>query len=682
MATMPLMAAPLEPPTPGLVGRPLVPRTNTAAATWALFLGFALVMAGNGLQGSLLGIRAQAEGFGVAVSGIVMACYFAGFFAGSLYAAYVLKNVGHIRVFAALASTASSAVLIHAVWINPVSWALMRFVFGLCMAGLYVVVESWLNELADNSTRGRLLSVYMVVTMAGVSIGQFLLNVADTNGFSLFILSSVLVSLSLVPVSLSATSAPPITTPTPVSIKRLWQIVPTGLVTSFFVGAASGTLLGIGAVYAATVGMPESRIAVFMTAPMVGALVGQMPIGWVSDRVSRRAVILAVSLAASAAAIAPTMFDPQSNAAIVSMFVLGATLFPAYSLGIAYTNDWLTADQVLGASGSLVRINGTGAVIGPLLAAGLMSIVSPQWFFWVMGGMTLAIAIYVGYRVMVAESPPEDRKVRFIAFPTRASSMAALLLPKRGQNRLLNADPADSSIGTEPMTTNPADEATDGNEVLASYIPLDGSVVVDVGCGAGELVRFMRDRGASPIGIECGEVMRQRALDADPNHQDSYLEGVGQDLPVDDGVADAVVFSYSLHHVPAEEMTSALKEAHRVLKPGGILYVVEPIPGGPSFESNRLVDDETIVRGLAQQALAAAGDLGFALQAHTNFDTEYSYATIDEWESLLVGIDPSRQARLDEVRDEAVQRFYDHATERAGRYVFRQPNDLKVFSRI
>ncbi len=435
------MATQLESPTPGLVGRPLVSPSNTAAATWALFLGLALVMAGNGLQGSLLGIRAEAEGFGVAVSGIVMASYFAGFFAGSMYATHVLKSVGHIRVFAALASTASSAVLIHAVWINPISWGLMRFVFGLCMAGLYVVVESWLNELADNQTRGRLLSVYMVVTMAGVSAGQLLLNVADTNGFSLFILSSVLVSLSLVPISLSETSAPPISTPTRVSIKEIWDIVPTGLVTSLFIGAGSGTLLGIGAVYAATVGLNDSRIAIFMSAPLLGALAGQMPIGWVSDRVSRRAVIVVVSVAATVAAIAPTTVAVDSNVVILAMFFLGATLFPAYSLGIAYTNDWLSREQVLGASGSLVRVNGTGAVLGPLVAAGLMSIVDPQMFFFVIAATTIAIAIFVGYRVMVAEAPPADRKVRFIPFPTRASSMAAQLLPKKGHNRLLRPKP-------------------------------------------------------------------------------------------------------------------------------------------------------------------------------------------------------------------------------------------------
>lgn len=230
------------------------------------------------------------------------------------------------------------------------------------------------------------------------------------------------------------------------------------------------------------------------------------------------------------------------------------------------------------------------------------------------------------------------------------------------------------------MTNN--QPVVDLNEMLARHISLDGSTIVDVGSGAGELVRFMRSRGATAIGIECGEIMRQRALDADPDNHDCYRDGVGQDLPVESETADAVVFSYSLHHVPAGEITTALQEAHRVLKPGGTMYVIEPIPSGPSFESNRLIDDETVVRGLAQDALTTAPELGFELHIHEQFNSEYSYASVDEWEALLVGIDPTRQSKMDQHREEAVQRFYDNATERDGTYVFEQPNDLKVFTRV
>jgi MFS family permease len=404
---------------------------SLVVSVWALFLGLALVMVGNGLQGSVLGVRSEAEGFGVAVGGLVMACYFAGFLVGSHFATHALGTVGHIRVFAALASTASSVALMHAVFPNPVVWALLRFVFGLCIAGLYVVVESWLNQAATNETRGRLLSIYMVVSMGGYAAGQALLPVADTNGYVLFVLASILVSISLVPVTLSAATAPPISLPEPMSISKLIRLVPTGVVTVFFVGTAAGTLLGMGAIYAATVGMTTGRISTFLIAPMLGAIVGQIPIGWLSDRVSRRIVILVVSSAAAVSAAVPLMVDTDSAVVVLMMFALGAFAFPLYSLAIAYTNDWLPPEGILGASGALVRINGAGAVVGPVVAALVMARWGPSWFFWGLVLPHLAVACFVMVRIFIIEAPDVSRQRPHVAFPARSTVAVALLHPRR-----------------------------------------------------------------------------------------------------------------------------------------------------------------------------------------------------------------------------------------------------------
>ena len=172
-------------------------------SAWALFVGLGMLMLGNGLQGSLLGIRATAEAFPTEVTGLIMSCYFLGFMAGAIVTPKVVGNVGHIRVFAALASTASAAALLHAVFVDPWIWALMRLVTGICYAGLYIVAESWLNERSTNETRGSMLSVYMVVVLGGLASGQFLLNLSDPNSFVLFVLASVLVSMALVPISIS-----------------------------------------------------------------------------------------------------------------------------------------------------------------------------------------------------------------------------------------------------------------------------------------------------------------------------------------------------------------------------------------------------------------------------------------------------------------------------------------------
>ena len=215
------------------------PSVRSTSAVRTLLVGMALLMVGNGLQASVLGVRAEIEGFGFAVGGAVMAGYFVGFLFGTAVAERFLAAVGHIRVFAALASTASSAAILHAVWVNPVTWALLRLVFGLCLAGLYVVVESWLNDMATNANRGRIMAGYMVVMMGGLGVGQLLLVGGDPAGFELFILVSVLVSLALVPITLSATTAPPVAVPEPLSLRRLVSVIPTGAVTAFWAGAAT-----------------------------------------------------------------------------------------------------------------------------------------------------------------------------------------------------------------------------------------------------------------------------------------------------------------------------------------------------------------------------------------------------------------------------------------------------------
>lgn len=411
--------------------RPLIPRSSVAAATWALFVGLALVMVGNGLNGSLLGVRSEAAGFGLGVTGVIMAAYFAGFMVGTIYAESALRTVGHIRVFAALASMASTVVLVQAISVQPLTWGITRFLFGACTAGLYVVVESWLNDLATNATRGRILSVYMIVTMGGVAVGQLLLTVEDTSGFTLFIIVSVLVSLSLVPITLSASSAPPIATPEPIGLRALAPRIPTGLISSFFSGAGAGALIGMGAVYAALVGMSTTQISLFLAAPMIGAIVFQWPIGWLSDKLPRRGVLFGVAVAAAVTPLLALAVPVESAIATLAMFLMGGAMFPFYSLTVAYSNDWLKAEEILGASGTLVRVNGTGAIVGPLLTAGLMAGVGPRLFFWTITGIFSLVSVYILARIFSKDALPQERQRRWAPIPARASAGAANLIPRR-----------------------------------------------------------------------------------------------------------------------------------------------------------------------------------------------------------------------------------------------------------
>ncbi len=410
---------------------PLRSASSTAAATWALFAGILLLMLGNGLQGTLVGLRSESAGFSTQAIGVVMTCYFAGFLAGSRIVSKALSNVGHIRVFAALASVASSATLIYLLNVNPLTWGAMRFTTGLCMAGLYVVAESWLNDLATNANRGRLLSVYMVITMGGVALGSFMLNLTDPFGFELFVVASVLISLALVPVSLSAASAPPARVPVPMSIRQLAGLVPTGIAVSLLVGMSHGALMGMGAAYASRAGLGAGQVSLFLGAPMLGSIVLQLPIGTLSDKVPRRGVLFAVSAGASICAAVVSGFEPGGLASFGMMFLLGGLSFPLYSLGIAYTNDWIDPSQILAASSALVGTNGVGAVIGPVLAATMMSYGGIHMYFIVLAITHGAIAVYLAFRIVTRDGVALIDQRRFVVFPARASAVAVNLFARR-----------------------------------------------------------------------------------------------------------------------------------------------------------------------------------------------------------------------------------------------------------
>lgn len=380
-------------------------------SAWALFLGIAMMMLGNGLQVSLLGLRATTEGFPTAMTGLVMSAYYVGFLAGSTLAPRIVKNVGHVRVFAALASMASTAALVHAVFIDPLTWGVMRFITGFCFAGLYVVAESWLNDRATNETRGQLLSVYMVVTLGGMAAGQLLLNVADPGGFQLFVLASVLVSLALVPIALTAGSAPTFDTPTAVGLWQLYRISPFGVAGAMATGAAHGVVFGMGAVYAEQIGLSVAQISLFMGVVITGGMLFQWPVGRLSDRFDRRRVMIAVTLLAAIFALAAVPTAATShNILLVLTFLFGGMTLPMYSLCIAHTNDHLEPGQMVAASGTLVLVGGIGACFGPSLVASLMSMAGPDAFFVSLAAIHTAVGLFGLYRMSRRAATPLDEQ--------------------------------------------------------------------------------------------------------------------------------------------------------------------------------------------------------------------------------------------------------------------------------
>lgn len=431
---------------------------NAAWGVWALLFGMALLMLGNGLQGSLLGLRASAEGFGDSVTGFVMSGYFVGFLAGSTLTPRAVRRVGHVRAFAALASLASIAILVHSVFVTPLIWGLMRLVTGFAYAGLYVVAESWLNDRATNELRGRLLSIYLVVSFVGMGGGQLLLNVADPGRHDLFILVSIIVSFALVPILLSATRQPDSGAPEPLGIRRLYRISPLGTVGCFATGIANGTIFGMGAVYARSSGLTVSEVSLFMGALIVGGAVLQWPIGKLSDRVDRRKVITAVALAAAGlAAGAVAMARVSDIGLLVVAVALGGTVLSLYSLFIAYTNDHLEPRQMVAASSGLVLATGIGAILGPSTTGLVMDLSGPDGFLWYLCVIHLGIAGFSVYRMTRRAAPAGETQSSYVATATRTAPLApAWVEEASGADTVLPVEPGEdepgSDAGSEPVS--------------------------------------------------------------------------------------------------------------------------------------------------------------------------------------------------------------------------------------
>jgi len=400
--------------------------------SWPLLLGIGLLMLGNGLQGSLVGIRASLEGFPTAVTGFIMSGYYAGFLFGSIVTPKILSNVGHVRVFAALASLASSAALLYVVFIDPIAWGMMRLVIGFSYAGLYIVCESWLNDVSTNDTRGQMLSIYMIIMMGGMALGQLFLNVADPAGFTLFVVISVLVSLALIPLALTANPAPDFQEITRLSIRNLFKISPLGVVGMLAQGTIAGAFYGMAAVYGDIIGLSVTQISVFISIVIVGGVILQWPIGKLSDRFDRRQVILVTTLLSAAAAIL-AMIAAEDGQLIV--FLLGAGLFggfsvPLYSLCIAHTNDYLEPKDMVAASSGLMMMNGIGAVFGPIIVGQLMSSIGTYIFFGLIAAGHIGIGIFAIFRMLAAPPTPLEDQGDFVAMPMRSGAMAATLNPE------------------------------------------------------------------------------------------------------------------------------------------------------------------------------------------------------------------------------------------------------------
>ncbi len=396
------------------------------SASWALFLGMFLLMVGNGLQGTLLGLRAEAEGFSTFETSVVMSAYFLGFLGGSQYTPKLIGRVGHVRVFAALGSMISAVLILYPALAEPWAWTIGRVIIGFCFCGVYITAESWLNDASDNANRGQALSIYMIVQMAGIVAAQYIVTTADISGYLLFVISSVLVSLAFAPVLLSAGKSPDFSATKPMRIRDLVATSPLASVAMFLLGGVFAAQFGMSAVYGQRVDLSVGQISFFISTIYVAALVLQYPIGWMSDRVDRRLLIIGTSLIGGASALVAYLMGGAFWAILVSGAIIGGTSNPLYALIIAYTNDYLDREDMAAASGGLLFVNGLGAISGPLILGWMMDLLGPGGYWIYLFVVMTGIGLYALYRMTQRDRSTEEyESIPYAAIPATSTTMLA-----------------------------------------------------------------------------------------------------------------------------------------------------------------------------------------------------------------------------------------------------------------
>lgn len=397
---------------------------SVLSSSWALLFGMMLLMVGNGLQGTLLGVRGAIEGFSTFEMSVVMAGYFVGFLGGSRITPELIRRVGHVRVFAALASFISSVLILYPALPDTTAWFIGRVVIGFCFSGVYVTAESWLNNAATNENRGKALSLYLIAQMVGIVAAQGILVLADPSGYVLFVISSVVVSISFAPILLSVSPTPAFETTKPMTLRELIRISPLGAMGMFLLGGIFAAQFTMAPVFGAGSGMSIAEISAFVAAFYVGATLVQYPLGWLSDRMDRRLLIMIVSAVGGGGAFIGMVMIGSFPALLVAAFLIGGMSNPLYSLLIAYTNDFLGYDDMAAASGGLVFINGLGAISGPILTGWFMEWGGPEGFFIFIGILMFALAAYAGYRMTKRAAPSVEQTSAYAVVSPISSPVA------------------------------------------------------------------------------------------------------------------------------------------------------------------------------------------------------------------------------------------------------------------
>jgi MFS family permease len=388
-------------------------------AVSSLLFGLGALLVGAGLLGTLLPVRGHLEGFSELQIGIVMASYYVGFVGGTVLCPWMVRRVGHIRTFTALAAMAIVSILGHSIFISPPAWVVLRAAVGVSMIGLYITVESWLNERADRETRGRILASYEMVAMGSLALGQFLIAVGQLESTLPFLIAACFFAIGVIPVALTRLPEPMPSPTQRLVLRQLFSVAPLAVFGTLASGFSAGAFFSLGPLYAQQIALAPTGIAAFMSSALIGGAVLQWPIGGWSDRADRRIVISFVTLTATIAAIALIVVARRGLVALLPFtFLYGGTVTVLYSLCVAHANDLLPQKQYLDAARGFNLLYAVGAMTAPIVTGGLMARFGATGLFITCGVVLLMLGVFAVSRVMQGPVVPVEARDKFVPVAT------------------------------------------------------------------------------------------------------------------------------------------------------------------------------------------------------------------------------------------------------------------------
>ncbi|WP_150524392.1 MFS transporter [Roseibium sediminis] len=380
----------------------------------ALLMAVALVVFGHGLQSTLLPLTASEAQFSDLAIGMISSAYFAGLVLGCLGAPHLIMRAGHIRAFAAIVSLMSAAAIFHPILVDPVSWSVIRVISGFCLAGFYMIIESWLNERATNENRGTIMSIYIVVLFGATMIGQVSISTMDISSFVPFAVASVMASLAVMPIALTTTNQP-----APIALVqfrpvKLYQTSPAAFVGSLLVGVANGTLWTLTPLYGTQIGLSTNQSAIFAAAIIAGGMLSQWPAGKLSDIMDRRIVLLGLAALTAGVAVAIFLLNPTGFwVAAGFAFAIGIFSQPCYAVAVAHGFDYALPEDFVETSSGLLLAFGMGSIAGPLIASYLMGLTGPGGMFLMVAVVEVVLVGFLLTRLVARKAVEQEDKTDF-----------------------------------------------------------------------------------------------------------------------------------------------------------------------------------------------------------------------------------------------------------------------------